>query len=62
LKPRTAISWSGGKDSYLALHRSRSAYDVVAMVTMFNEDGTRSHSHGLQPEIDDIESTDAVRV
>jgi diphthine-ammonia ligase len=51
LKPRTAISWSGGKDSYLALHRSRSAYDVVAMVTMFNEDGARSRSHGLRPEI-----------
>jgi len=51
VKPRTAISWSGGKDSYLALHRSRSAYDVVAMVTMFNEDGARSRSHGLRPEI-----------
>jgi uncharacterized protein (TIGR00290 family) len=51
VKPRTAISWSGGKDSYLALHRSQSSYDVVAMVTMFNEDGTRSRSHGLRPEI-----------
>ena len=51
MKPRTAISWSGGKDSYLALHRSRSTYDVVAMVTMFNEDGARSRSHGLRPEI-----------
>ena len=51
MKPRTAISWSGGKDSYLALHRSHSSYDVVAMITMFNEDGTRSRSHGLRPEI-----------
>jgi uncharacterized protein (TIGR00290 family) len=51
VKPRTAISWSGGKDSYLALHRSTSAYDVVAMVTMFAEDGARSRSHGLRPEI-----------
>jgi diphthamide synthase (EF-2-diphthine--ammonia ligase) len=24
MKPRTAISWSGGKDSHLALHRNRS--------------------------------------
>jgi uncharacterized protein (TIGR00290 family) len=51
MKPRAAVSWSGGKDSYLALHRSRSSYDVVAMITMFSEDGTRSRSHGLRPEI-----------
>jgi uncharacterized protein (TIGR00290 family) len=51
MKPRAAVSWSGGKDSYLALHRSRSSYDVVAMITMFGEDGTRSRSHGLRPEI-----------
>jgi diphthine-ammonia ligase len=51
VKPRTAISWSGGKDSYLALHRSSASFDIVAMVTMFSEDGARSRSHGLRPEI-----------
>ncbi len=51
MKPRTALSWSGGKDSYLALHRSRAAYDVVALVTMFDDAGARSRSHGLRPEI-----------
>jgi uncharacterized protein (TIGR00290 family) len=51
MKPRAAVSWSGGKDSYLALHRSQSSYDVVALITMFREDGTRSRSHGLRPEI-----------
>jgi uncharacterized protein (TIGR00290 family) len=51
MKPRAAVSWSGGKDSYLALHRSRSSYDVVALITMFNEEGTRSRSHGLRPQI-----------
>ena len=51
MKPRAAVSWSGGKDSYLALHRSRSSYDVVALITMFDEDGTRSRSHGLRPQI-----------
>lgn len=51
MKPRAAVSWSGGKDSYLALHRSRSSYDIVALVTMFDEDGTRSRSHGLRPQI-----------
>ena len=51
MKPRAAVSWSGGKDSYLALHRSRSSYDLVALITMFDEDGTRSRSHGLRPQI-----------
>jgi diphthine-ammonia ligase len=51
VKPRAAVSWSGGKDSYLALHRSLSQFDVVAALTMFNDDGTRSRSHGLRPNI-----------
>jgi uncharacterized protein (TIGR00290 family) len=51
MRPRAAISWSGGKDSCLALHRSVSAFDVVAMVTMFSEDGARSRSHGLRPAL-----------
>ena len=51
MKPRAAVSWSGGKDSYLALHRSRSSYDVVALITMFDEHGERSRSHGLRPQV-----------
>jgi len=50
-KPRAAISWSGGKDSCAALARARDRFDVVAMVTMFDESGCRSRSHGLRPEI-----------
>jgi len=49
--PRAAISWSGGKDSCAALARVRSSFDVVAMVTMFDEEAARSRSHGLRPEI-----------
>lgn len=51
MKPRAAISWSGGKDCCLALMRAVEAYDVVAMVTMFGEDGSRSRSHGLRPAV-----------
>lgn len=50
-KPTAAISWSGGKDSYLAFHRLREQFDFVAMLTMFDEQGARSRSHGLRPEI-----------
>jgi uncharacterized protein (TIGR00290 family) len=51
MKPRAAISWSGGKDSCAALHRTHVDFDVVAMVTMFDESAERSRSHGLRPEI-----------
>lgn len=51
MKPRAAISWSGGKDSYLALHRSHRSFDIVGMITMFDEAGARSRSHGLRPGI-----------
>jgi diphthine-ammonia ligase len=51
VRPRAAISWSGGKDSCAALARAGSSFDVVAMITMFDEDETRSRSHGLRPEV-----------
>ena len=50
-RPRAAVSWSGGKDSCAALRRARENYEVVAMVTMVDEHGTRSRSHGLRPEV-----------
>lgn len=50
-RPRAAISWSGGKDGYTALSRTRDKYEFVAMVTMVDEAGIRSRSHGLRPEI-----------
>jgi uncharacterized protein (TIGR00290 family) len=51
MRPRAAISWSGGKDSFAALDRTRVSHDVVAMVTMFDEEAERSRSHGLRPEV-----------
>src|SRR5262252_6981104 len=50
-RPRAAISWSGGKDSCAALRRVHDQFDVVSMVTMFDEDAVRSRSHGLRPEV-----------
>ena len=51
MRPTAAISWSGGKDSCAAYHRARADYDIVAAITMFTEDGARSRSHGLRPEV-----------
>ena len=50
-KPRAAVSWSGGKDSCAALARSLPNFDVVAMLTMCDEEAARSRSHGLRPEV-----------
>jgi diphthine-ammonia ligase len=50
-RPRAAISWSGGKDCCSALHRVADRYEVAAALTMFDEQGERSRSHGLRPEL-----------
>jgi uncharacterized protein (TIGR00290 family) len=45
-------SWSGGKDSCLALDRAiRGGARPVSLLTMFTEDGERSRSHGLSREV-----------
>lgn len=46
------VSWSGGKDSCLALWRAiRAGHKPRLLFTMFIEGGERSHSHGLRKEI-----------
>jgi len=55
-KPRAAISWSGGKDSCAALHRTHADYDFVAMITMCDEAAARSRSHGLRPAVLDAQA------
>lgn len=46
------MSWSGGKDSALAYYRAVLEGNVpIALFTMFEEDGSKSRSHGLSPEI-----------
>ena len=49
---RAFFSWSGGKDSMLALHRALDAgYRVDALLAMFDETGDRSRSHALPPAL-----------
>lgn len=45
-------SWSGGKDSWLALHRMiRAGARSRALLTMLVENGGRTRSHGLRLEV-----------
>jgi uncharacterized protein (TIGR00290 family) len=49
---RAFCSWSGGKDSMLALHRALDAgFAVEALLTMFDQSGERSRSHALPPAL-----------
>lgn len=50
-------SWSGGKDSCLALYRSlRNGGRAEALLTMMVEDGERSRSHGLSRAVINAQS------
>ena len=45
------VSWSGGKDSCLALYKAlKTGFKVKYLFTMLNEDGLRSRGHGLRKE------------
>lgn len=45
-------SWSGGKDSCLALHRSiKAGMKPSVLLTMLTEEGRRSRSHGLTIDV-----------
>ena len=46
------VSWSGGKDSCLAFWRARQAgADIRLLITAMDENGARSRSHGVPPEL-----------
>ncbi|HYD60457.1 MAG TPA: diphthine--ammonia ligase [Noviherbaspirillum sp.] len=46
------VSWSGGKDSCLAMWRARqSGMQIRRLITAMDEDGESSRSHGIPPEL-----------
>jgi uncharacterized protein (TIGR00290 family) len=49
---RFSCSWSGGKDSCLALHRAAAGGAIPrALLTVFTEDEIRTRSHGLHRSV-----------
>jgi len=51
------VSWSGGKDSCLALFRAlKSGLKVKYLVNMLNEEGSRSRSHNLPKTVLDAQA------
>lgn len=47
-KIKAFCSWSGGKESALSLYMAQqSGFEVTSLLTMANEEGTHSHTHGF---------------
>ncbi|UHA71887.1 diphthine--ammonia ligase [Paenibacillus sp. 481] len=44
-------SFSGGKDSVLALYKAMQVGEAVGLIVMLEEEGKRSRSHGMPPEL-----------
>src|ERR1700761_8697697 len=49
---RALVSFSGGKDSMLALHRAAAGgLEIGGLLCMVDEGGARSRSHGIAPPL-----------
>jgi uncharacterized protein (TIGR00290 family) len=48
MREKALVSWSGGKDSALALHEAAGAYDVVALLTTVTLGYDRVSMHGVR--------------
>ncbi|MDP1383807.1 diphthine--ammonia ligase [Priestia megaterium] len=44
-------SFSGGKDSVLALYKAAKVGKAIGLIVMLEEEGERSRSHGMPPEL-----------
>lgn len=57
-KEKLVLSWSGGKDSALALHEIQQSgrYEVVALLTSIAEEYQRVSHHGVREELLDMQA------
>ncbi len=51
LNQKFIASFSGGKDSVLALYKASQEGQAIGLIVMLEEEGQRSRSHGMPPEI-----------
>jgi uncharacterized protein (TIGR00290 family) len=63
MKERVVMSWSGGKDSAVALHEllKSDRYEVVALLTTVSEEFRRISHHGVREELLE-EQADAIGI
>ena len=51
MKEKAVISWSGGKDSALALHEAQKDFEIVALLTTVTEEYDRISVHGVRTSL-----------
>jgi len=53
MKEKVLFTWSGGKDSAMALHelRKNAGYEIAALLTTITEDYDRVSMHGVRREL-----------
>lgn len=58
MKEKVLFCWSGGKDSALALHRLQrdERYEVVALLTTYNEHYQRVSMHGVRLALSELQA------
>ena len=55
---RAFVSWSGGKDSCMALHRAlKTGHKIDFLFNMLGEDGLTTRGHGLGKEVIDAQAS-----
>jgi uncharacterized protein (TIGR00290 family) len=61
MKPKTLLSWSSGKDSAWALHilQQQDQFEVVGLVTTFNEVYDRVAMHAVRRELVEAQAREA---
>ena len=61
LKKRILLSWSSGKDSAWSLHvlRQRAEYEVVGLLTTFNEGADRVAMHAVRRDLVELQAAAA---
>src|SRR5579859_2002515 len=51
MKEKAIVSWSGGKDSALALFETQTDWDIVALLTTVTECYDRTSMHGVRTSL-----------
>jgi uncharacterized protein (TIGR00290 family) len=51
MRRKAIVSWSGGKDSMLALHEAKNVYEIVGLLTTVTEEYDRISMHGVRSRL-----------
>jgi uncharacterized protein (TIGR00290 family) len=56
MRQKAIVSWSGGKDSMLALHEARGDHEIVGLLTTVTEEYDRISMHGVRSRLLELQA------